>query len=373
MIIDIQVTWTFATPPLTTPYPVDIYWRIVGESNYNFTNVSNGESGTANINILNTTTNNISDRDLPCELDIEGYIVPSCANNNIAERLDFTTAVSLDLTDDMQCRGIEALCKGGGIIGIIPDTSISFSTDTINDPITIDVPSFVGSGISALLPDISVEFLNPSNPTSTIKAIYCYNVNYGGGFDATTNFDITGFDGSGNPITMTPTEIITACGSLTPVNNECYSSDSTYIPFVTTTSGYLKTCTNNENAEDYNDVFINNVIIGDVTVTDSYSCCQYKNCKVYNVVRSNVPELPTMAALPITIGYIDAITGQFATFTMSVGQTTTIIPAIEDTIAIYGSNVTSPISEMLLNLYATYFLMGGISVSPIGDCDTYHP
>lgn len=379
MLIEVQVTWTFATPPATTPYPVDIYWRIVGESSYNNVTVTNGESGTANITVLNTTENTISNRDLPCIMDIEGYVVPSCAQNAIEERLSFSTAVSLDLTDDMQCRGITGVCKAGGIIGIIPDPDLTllFNTDTVNFPITIDTTSLTGGGDNTKFPNIEVAFTN-SNPTSTIEFIYCYDVDYSGGFDGTTNFDINGFDGSGNPITMTPLKIVTACGSVEAVNNSCYSGNPSYIQFTSaeTGSSIIKTCTNNETATDYDEVFLNTENIGTVLPDATYSCCQSSECKVYNVIRNNIIEMPFMAAITVTFGYLNPTTGIFNSFSMSPSTTSQQIIAIEDTIGAYGFDITgfSPpsVGEKLANLFASYFLLGGITVTPIQDCGSIH-
>lgn len=379
MLIELQVNWTFATPPATTPYPVDIYWKIVGDSFYTNLTITNGESGTANITVLNSTTNTISDREYPCIMDIEGYVVPSCANNALEERLPFTTATSLDLTDDMQCRGITAICKAGGVIGIIPDPDLSlvFNTDTITYPITIDATSLVG-GDPAKLPNISVTFTG-AGPTSTIEAIYCYDVDYSGGFDGTTTFDINGFDGSGNPIVMTPLKIVTACGSIEAVNNACYSGTPSYIPFTSAENGdaIIKTCTNNETATDYDEVFLNTENIGTVLPDTTYSCCQTSECKVYNVFRNNIPEMPFMAAENVTFGYINPNTGLFSSFTMSPSQSSLQIIAIEDTIAPYGFDTTlftpPSLGEMFANILATYFLLGGITIIPVGDCTFNHP
>jgi hypothetical protein len=379
MIIELQVNWTFATPPSTPPsYPVDIYWRIVGDSFYEMQTITTGESGTATITILNSTSNTISDREKPCIWEIEGYVVPSCALNAIEQRVDFTTSPALDLTDDMQCRGITAECKAGGIIGIIPDQDLSllFNTDLLNFPITIDTASFAGSGDSAKLPNIAIEFTNSGNPTSTIKTIRCYDVDYSGGFiSGLTTFDITGFNGSGGVLTMTPQEIITACGSILPVNDECYSGTNSYIPFITTDGGIIKTCTNNPTT--YDDVYLGAETIGSVQVVEEYSCCQISECKLYNVTRTNIPELPAIStAIPFLIGYIDPITGQYDTVTMAPGQISIQIFAIEDTIHPYGFDTTTytppSFGETVANLNATYWLLGGITVTAVGACGSIH-
>lgn len=377
MLIELQVNWTFATPPTTTPYPVDIYWRIVGDSNYTTVSITNGESGTANITILNSTTNTITDRELPCIMDVEGYVVPSCALNDPEERLPFTTATSLDLTDDMQCRGITAICKAGGIIGIIPDPDLSlvFNTDTITYPITIDTSSVV-NGDPAKLPNILVSFTG-SGPTSTIETIYCYDVDYSGGFDGTTTFDINGFNGAGAPITMTPLKIVTACGSIESVNNQCYDGNPSYIPFTSAENGdaIIKACTNNETATDYDEVFLGPETIGTVLPDTTYSCCQASECKVYNVSRNIIPEMPFMAAESVTLGYINAVTGQFSFFTMSPSTSSVQIIAIEDTIGPYGFDITvfptPTLGEIAANLWATYFLLGGITVTAISNCSSF--
>jgi hypothetical protein len=370
MIIDIDVSWTFATPPATTPYSVDIYYRKVGTTTYNTQTITNGESGSATINVWNSTEDTISDRSEPCSWEYEGYVVPTCAANAVEQRFSFTTDAPLDLTDYMQCRGIQAECTAGGIIAIIPDRTVLFGTDLSITP-TIDLGSFTGSGNSSLLPGIQVTFINPSNPMSGIDYILLTGVDFSAGFDSTTSFDITGFeDDKLTPVTMTPT-IVTACGSLDPLNSMCYSGTPTYIPFATTDNGVINTCTNNETTTDYNSVFDNTLeaSIGTVNITEDYTCCQASECKVYYIQNVGVASMPYITS--VNLGYISAVTGE-VTYTpnINVGNSITVF-AIENTIKPYATDISAlpPIlGENVLYSMGAFYILGGINIVEAGSC-----
>jgi hypothetical protein len=370
MIIDIEVSWTFATPPTTTPYSVDIYYRKVGTTTYETQTIITGESGSATINIVNSTEDTISDRSEPCSWEYEGYVVPTCAANAVDQRFPFTTDAPLDLTDYMQCRGIQAECTAGGIIAIIPDRTVEFGVGPGIPLPSIDLSSFTGSGNSALLPGIQVTFINPSGPLSGIDYILLTGVDFSAGFDSTTSFDIIGEDDKTLPVTMTPT-IVTACGSLDPINNMCYSGTPTYIPFATTNNGIINTCTNNETVDDYNNIFDNiaNDSIGTVTVTEDYTCCQSTECKVYYIQNIGVASMPYITS--VNLGYISAVTGE-VTYTpnINLGYSQAVF-AIEGTIRPYSTDVSalpSPAGENILYSMAAYYILGGIVITEAGSC-----
>lgn len=355
MLITLDVTWTFATPPTTTPYPVDIYYRLVGTTTYTTTTISNGESGSGSFTIVNDTADTISDRDMPCVLEYEGYVVPTCAANAVDQRVPFTTTITEDITDYMQCRGVQAECTAGGILAILPDPdpSLIFST---TDPVTIDLSSFLGSGNSALLPGITIVWTT-SAATSTIDQIIISGFNPTGGFDSTTTFDIIGVAGDKvTPVIMTPT-IVTACGSTNLVAKSCYSGSSMSIPFFSTDNGIAKTCVNNETITDYDTTFPASV--GTVNVTEDYSCCQKSTCKVYQMTWNGVAQMPWMTSFQF--GYINHNNGLLVFNGITSSSGSMFISAVEDTIQVYGSQ---------LNAFdnAAFLQLGGVTITEIGPC-----
>lgn len=356
MIIELDVTWTFPTPPTTTPYGVDIYYRLVGTTTYSTLSVSNGESGSATITLVTSTEDTISDRNISCELEYEGYVVPTCAANAVDQRTPFTTVAS-DLTDYMQCRGVQAECTAGGIVAIIPDPdpSLIFTTDPLLLP-EIDAGSFSGSGSPGLLPGITIVWTNPSASSSTIKQIILSGFNSSGGFDSTTTFDIIGLaSDKTTPVTMTPT-IVTACGSTNLAAKSCYTGSSMSTPFFSTDNGIAKTCVDNVNTDDYNTTFSN---VGTVDVTEDYLCCQKSTCKLYQITWNGVTEMPWMTSFQF--GYINHNNGQLFLSNISSSSGAQFISAIEDTIAVYG-NISNGLD------HAAFLILGGVTITEIGPC-----
>lgn len=359
MIIELDVTWTFPTPPTTTPYGVDIYYRLVGTTTYNTSSITNGESGSATITILNTTEDTISDRDVSCQLEYEGYVVPTCAANAVDQRTPFTTIAS-DLTDYMQCRGVEAECTAGGIIAIIPDPdpSLIFTTNP-SFPIEIDPASFSGSGNPLYLPGIdysSIVFTNPSAPSSTISRIILLDFDQIGGFDSTTTFNIIGLAADESTVvTMTPT-IVTSCGNIALAAKACYSNGGMSIPFFSTDNGVVKTCVNNVNNDDYDTTFSN---VGTVNITEDYLCCQKTACRQYQVTWNGVTEMPWMTTF--TFGFINPNTGTISYETITTSSGSKTVSAIEDTIAVFGGQ-SNPFDN------AAFLQLGGVTITDVGSC-----
>lgn len=358
MIIELDVTWTFPTPPTTTPYGVDIYYRLVGTTTYTTSSITNGESGSTTITISNTTEDTISDRDVSCELEYEGYVVPTCAANAVDQRTPFTTLAS-DLTDYMQCRGVQAECTAGGIIAIIPDPdpSLIFTTDPLFPP-EIDASSFSGSGSSGLLPGITIVWTNPSASSSTIKQIIISGFVPSAGFDSTTIFDIIGLaDDKTTPVTMTPSYIVTVCGSTNLAAKSCYNGSAMSIPFFSTNNGIAKTCVNNETVTDYDTTFPASV--GTVNVTEDYLCCQKAACKLYQINWNGVAQMPWMTTFQF--GYINHNSGQLVFSNITSSSGVQFISAIEGTVAVYGSQ-SNPFDT------AAFLQLGGVTITDIGSC-----
>lgn len=359
MIIELDVTWTFPTPPTTTPYGVDIYYRLVGTTTYSTLSVSNGESGSATITLVTSTEDTISDRAISCELEYEGYVVPTCAADAEDQRTPFTTVAS-DLTDYMQCRGVQAECTAGGIIAIIPDPdpSLIFTTNP-SFPIEIDPTSFSGSGNPLYLPGIdysNIVFTNPSAPSSTIARIIVLDYENIGGFDSTTTFNIIGLAADESTlVTMTPT-IVTACGTLIPEAKACYSGGGMAIPFFSTDNGIAKLCVNNIKTDDYNDTFAN---VGTVNITEDYSCCQRNACRKYQVSWNGVTIMPWMTSF--TFGYINSNTGLISYETITTASGSKIVSAIEDTVAVFGIQ-SNPFDT------AAFLQLGGVIITDVGSC-----
>jgi hypothetical protein len=355
MIIELNVTWTFATPP-TAPYNMDIYYRPVGTTLYTIVTITNGESGSANITIINNTNDTISDRNLPCSLDYEGYVVPSCAKNDVNERVSFDT-VAVDVTDYMQCRGVEAECIAGGIVAILPDPdpSLLFSTDP---SITPYIDNFTGAGNSTLLPGISIVWSNPSSPTSTIAQIILSSFDAMAAFDGTTSFNIVGYEGDKvTLLTMTPT-IVIACGTNSNIASECYTGDPMPIPFFYPGADNAFTCVNNEVINDY-DTTYNSTVVGTVNITEDYSCCQKSACKLYNLVWVGESLMPWITTCQLS--FINPNTGElnYVTITSSsgVGQ----VVAIENSVSIRGGLPNS------LD-WAAFLSLGGVQIIEVGPC-----
>jgi hypothetical protein len=356
MIIELDVTWTFPTPPTTTPYGVDIYYRLVGTTTYSTLSVSNGESGSATITLVTSTEDTISDRAVSCQLEYEGYVVPTCAANAEDQRTPFTTVAS-DVTDYMQCRGVQAECTAGAIIAIIPDPdpSLIFTTDPLSPP-QIDASSFSGSGSSGLLPGIIIVWTNPSASSSTIKQIILSGYNPSGGFDSTTTFDIIGLaDDKTTPVTMTPT-IVTACGSTQLDAKSCYNGSVMPRPFFSTDNGIAKTCVDNVNTDDYNTTFSG---VGTVNITEDYLCCQKIECVIYQITWNGVTIMPWMTSFQF--GYINHNNGQLIFNNISSSSGTQFISAIKDTIQVYG-NQTDGFD------FAAFLILGGVTITEIGPC-----
>lgn len=354
MLITLDVNWTFATPPTTTPYPVDIYYRLVGTTTYTTTTISNGESGFGSFTIVNDTSDTIFNRDLPCVLEYEGYVVPVCAANAVDQRFPFTTAVTEDITDYMQCRGVEAECIAGGILAILPDQnpSLIFSTEVIPT-----IENFSGAGNSLLLPGITIVWTNPSAPTSTIKQIVLTGFDATAGFNSTTTFDIEGVAGNKvTPVIMTPT-IVTGCGTTSLIASQCYDGNTMPIPFFSTDGGIAKTCVDNVSPDDYDTTFP--VSVGTVDITEDYSCCQKSACKLYQMTWIGVALMPWITS--IQFGYINNNTGQLSFNSISSSSGTLFISAIEDTIQIYGSQPNG-------FDFAAFLILGGVVITEIGPC-----
>jgi hypothetical protein len=354
MLITLDVNWTFATPPTSSPYPVDIYYRLVGTTTYTTTTISNGESGSGSFTIVNDTADTISNRDLPCVLEYEGYVVPTCAANAVDQRFAFTTTIPEDITDYMQCRGVQAECIAGGILAILPDPdpSLVFSTEV---PPTIE--NFSGAGNSSLLPGITIVWTNPSNPTSTIAQIVVSSFNGTAGFDSTTTFDIEGVAGDkATPVIMTPT-IITGCGSTSLLASQCYNGDSMAIPYFSTEGGIAKTCVNNVDLNDYDTTFP--ASIGTVDITEDYSCCQKSACKTYQLTWVGAALMPWITSF--TFGYINSNNGQSVFNVITSSSGTLFISAIEDTIQVYGGQTNG------FDL-AAFLILGGVTITEIGPC-----
>lgn len=356
MLITLDVTWTFATPPTSTPYPVDIYYRLVGTTTYTTTTISNGESGSGSFTIINDTADTISDRNMPCVLEYEGYVVPTCAANAVDQRVPFTTTITEDVTDYMQCRGVQAECTAGAILAILPDPdpSLIFSTDPSVVP---TIQNFLGAGISALLPGITIVWTNPSASDSTIEQIVITGFDATAGFNSTTTFDIVGVAGDKvTPVIMTPT-IITGCGTTSLLASQCYNGDTMGIPFFSTDNGIAKTCVNNETVTDYDTTFP--ASIGTVNVTEDYSCCQKSTCKVYQITWNGVAQMPWMTSFQF--GFINHNNGWLVFNSISSSSGSLFISAVEDTIQVYGGQ-----SNAFDN--AAFFILGGVTITEIGPC-----
>ena len=357
MIIELEVTWTFPTPPTPTPYGVDIYYRLVGDTTYTTSSVTNGESGSTTITILSSTEDTISDRDLSCELDYEGYVVPTCANNAIDQRTPFTT-VAVDITDYMQCRGVQAECTTGGIIAVIPDPNPSLIFTT-NPAFPIGIDNFSGAGNPALLPGIdnsNIVWTNPSASSSTIARINLLDYEPFGGFDSTTTFDLVGLGpDESTPVTMTPT-LVTSCGNVGIAAKACYSGGGMYVPFFGTDGDIVKTCVNNVNNNDYDTTFSD---VGEVIITEDYLCCQTAECREYRITWTGVAIMPWMTSF--TFGFINPTTGilSFSSISNSSGSIT--VSAISDTIAVYGNQASQ--FDM-----AAFLQLGGVTITDVGSC-----
>lgn len=356
MLITLDVTWGFAIPPTTTPYPVDIYYRLVGTTTYTTTTISNGESGSGSFTIVNDTADTISNRDLPCVLEYEGYVVPVCAANAVDQRFPFTTTITEDITDYMQCRGVQAECTAGGILAILPDQdpSLIFSTDPSVIP---TIQNFSGAGNSALLPGITIVWTNPLGPTSTIEQIVISAFLPTAGFDSTTTFDIVGVAGDKvSPVTMTPT-IITGCGTTSLIASQCYNGDTMGIPFFSTDNGIARTCVDNVVIDDYDTTFPASV--GTVTVTEDYSCCQKSTCKLYQMTWNGVALMPWITSFQF--GYINHNNGWLVFNSISSSSGTQFIAAVEDTIQVYGGQTNA-------FDFAVFLILGGVTIAEIGPC-----
>jgi hypothetical protein len=350
MIIELDINWTFTTPLPVTPYPIDIYYRLVGETVYTVTSISNGESESATITVLSDTSNTISNRDISCILDYEGYVVPVCANNAVGERVPFST-VEEDLTDLMQCRQIRGTCDAGGVFSIIPDPNplLIFSTDGSVEP---ELNYISGSGNATSIPAIDIIWTTPAASSSTIQEIIVYpsgwpTVPSSPYYDNTTVFSITGVAGDKiTPVTMTPTVGIGCWGEY----NSCYTNDSVDSGVTRIDEGIVL-CVDNQTILDYETL----LTFGDVAVNSEYFCCQNSECRTYQLIWVGSDNYPSITS--IQMQYISGTTGEIAFQFITSSSGSVNINAIPGTI-------TTTLNSGFIGAFAD----GAVTVLEIGVC-----
>jgi hypothetical protein len=381
MLIELNVDYTLAAAPPPS-FQLFFYWREVGASTYTLQTLNNpGSSGTATITIINNSNGVITDPNTACSLEYEGYMIPSCfvgTPSEESEKVDFTFSVPItSLTDYMECRGIDATCTTGAIVGF----------KVLNDPDTYDVsqihidptlfipPTWIlvsGSGDPNNLPTFgnnnavggdgilmgfnfngtissgaNVSLKNNSFFLPVFQDIVPVRTNSeaistNNGFDSSTVVKLELLNNDGDTIQL-DVELIIACGAVSPVfycGDPLLPRKSSYTPLGQTT----RYCLFNKNGN--SEPGFEEAAFQELYTTDQYTCCQTTECRNYTItyLANPLPQLtggnPVLFGLianAIQLEYIDAARER-QTVTLSTGISQTI-NAIENTVRPFTTNV----------------------------------
>lgn len=202
MIVEIELNWTFESTP-STPFPVTIYWRNVGDTVYNTLNLYDGSAGTATVTTISTSTDGI---DEGCTLDYEGYIIPDCFKGTLVDcdpdicgdskRVYWTSTA--DATSVQNCRGVVATCEDGGVIGLGIDP-VTLAAQSYTLAPTINITGGDGTGL-----DIDVIY---NSGTSKVTGFVINDP--GSGYTVAPTVEIS----ASNASVVLELDVIIGCGS----------------------------------------------------------------------------------------------------------------------------------------------------------------
>jgi hypothetical protein len=305
-------------------------------------------------------------------------MIPSCfvgTPSEESEKVDFTFSVPITpLTDYMQCRGIDATCTTGAIVGFKvlndPDT---YSINPIHwDPVLFTPPNWLlvsGSGDVGNLPTFgqndsvggdsilmgiifgtfqsgtNISLKHNSSGIEVFQDIVPVRTNSeaistNNGFDSTTVVKLEVTDYDDNLIEL-DIELIIACGAVSPVfycgDDGLVARKSSYTPLGQTT----RYCLFNKNGN--SEPGFEEAAFQELYTTNQYTCCQTTECRSYTVtyVAKPLPQIIGQGGIygginNIQLEYIDTARER-QTVTLSVGAPQTI-NAIENTVRPFTTN-----------------------------------
>ena len=385
MIIQINIDYTLAAAP-PPAYQLFFYYRKVGDISYTQSTLSTPSiSGTHTITIVSNMDDVIQDINYPCSLEYEGYMIPSCfvgTPEETSEKVDFTFSVPVtSLTDYQICRGIDATCTTGAVVGVRilddPDTysisAIHWDAALFTPPTWIlvtgsgdvnNLPTFgqndnVGGdgiimdytygGTSSVPNGTNVSLANNTLGSTVFHPIIPVRTNSeaistNNGFDATTVVQIQVEDDDAILINL-DCELILACGAIETMfycgDDGTASRKTSFTPLGETT----KYCLYNKGGT--GDPGFEESAFQDLYTTEQYTCCQSTECRSYTAtyIANQVSQVVGQGGVnggitsSIPLEYLD-LNRDRQVITLSIGVAQTIF-AIENTVRPFTNNTSS--------------------------------